>query len=216
VIVPLSAKTPEQLKQMANNLLESICGPRGDHGSNQLSAAAIDLTSLAYTLQTGREAMEERLAFVVESIDQLLQRLRSWVSGGKSVEDTYRGTVGRLNEELAIIAHDEDMQEAVARWMLRGKLPKLAELWVRGLTFDWNTLHGDLKPRRMSLPVYPFAGERHWIDGTASNQQSVRPTGRNMRESTTSRLRAVEDVLNRIDAGTLERKQAVALLNKVV
>jgi len=31
------------------------------------------------------------------------------------------------------------------------------ELWVKGLVFDWNRLYGDNKPKRISLPTYPFA-----------------------------------------------------------
>ena len=32
-----------------------------------------------------------------------------------------------------------------------------------GLSFDWNQLYGDSKPRRISLPTYPFARERYWV-----------------------------------------------------
>ncbi|MCP5005806.1 MAG: hypothetical protein GY941_17995, partial [Planctomycetes bacterium] len=35
----------------------------------------VDLQSLAYTLQTGREAMEERLGFIVTSIQELEEKL---------------------------------------------------------------------------------------------------------------------------------------------
>ena len=35
----------------------------------------IDLVSMAYTLQAGREAMEERLGFVVSSVEQLAEKL---------------------------------------------------------------------------------------------------------------------------------------------
>jgi polyketide synthase PksL len=38
---------------------------------------------------------------------------------------------------------------------------------VNGLDFDWSKLHGDEKPRRLSLPTYPFARERYWIEMTA-------------------------------------------------
>ena len=36
-------------------------------------------------------------------------------------------------------------------------------LWVKGLVFDWNRLYGENKPRRISLPTYPFARERYWV-----------------------------------------------------
>jgi len=34
---------------------------------------------------------------------------------------------------------------------------------VNGLSFDWERLYGQSKPRRISLPAYPFARERFWI-----------------------------------------------------
>jgi acyl transferase domain-containing protein/acyl carrier protein len=34
---------------------------------------------------------------------------------------------------------------------------------VKGLVFDWNRLYGKRKPKRISLPTYPFAREHCWI-----------------------------------------------------
>ncbi|WP_162150828.1 non-ribosomal peptide synthetase [Methylosinus trichosporium] len=38
----------------------------------------------------------------------------------------------------------------------------LARLWRAGASFDWRALGESF--RTVSLPLYPFAGERHWID----------------------------------------------------
>jgi acyl transferase domain-containing protein len=48
------------------------------------------------------------------------------------------------------------------------KLSKLLGLWVRGVDIDWNKLYGEARPQRMSLPTYPFAKERYWIDTAAA------------------------------------------------
>ncbi len=53
VIVPLSAKTTTQLEQKARDLLTFIGA----------QAEALDLSTLAYTLQVGREALDERLGW---------------------------------------------------------------------------------------------------------------------------------------------------------
>jgi polyketide synthase PksN len=42
-------------------------------------------------------------------------------------------------------------------------LSKLVELWITGVLVDWNRLYTS-KPRRISLPTYPFANERYWVD----------------------------------------------------
>jgi polyketide synthase PksN len=55
----------------------------------------IDLVAMAYTLQVGREAMEERVGFVVHSVEQLAERLQAYVDGEDDIEDTYREPVNR-------------------------------------------------------------------------------------------------------------------------
>ncbi|KUI38202.1 polyketide synthase [Mycobacterium sp. IS-1496] len=39
----------------------------------------------------------------------------------------------------------------------------LGQLWAAGVEVDWSRLSGQ-PPRRVTLPGYPFARERHWID----------------------------------------------------
>ena len=51
-------------------------------------------------------------------------------------------------------------------WVQKKKLKKVVDLWVKGLSFDWNLLYPDIKPQRISLPTYPFARERYWIPET--------------------------------------------------
>src|SRR5260370_23386428 len=47
--------------------------------------------------------------------------------------------------------------------MEQGRLETLLELWVKGMQLDWERLYGEAKPRRISLPTYPFARERYWV-----------------------------------------------------
>jgi polyketide synthase PksN len=61
------------------------------------------------------------------------------------------------------LATDDEMREAVDKWIQRGKYEKLLDLWVKGLDFDWTKLHGAVRPRRISLPAYPFAKESYWF-----------------------------------------------------
>ncbi|MBJ8193986.1 hypothetical protein JDS79_45640, partial [Bacillus cereus] len=65
-IVVLSAKSEGQLLEQAQLLLAAI----GEHPFTDSS-----LVDIAYTLQVGREAMEERLAFVVGSLRELEEKL---------------------------------------------------------------------------------------------------------------------------------------------
>src|SRR5579864_9286101 len=44
-----------------------------------------------------------------------------------------------------------------------GTYEKLLQGWVKGLKIEWRHLYGGYLPRRISLPTYPFARERHWF-----------------------------------------------------
>ena len=90
--------------------------------------------------------------------------MEQYLAGGEG--EFYRGEVKRNKETLALFTADEELQEAVAKWMARGKYEKLLELWVKGLAFDWERLYVDTKPQRISLPTYPFARERYWVPET--------------------------------------------------
>ncbi|MDC8758420.1 SDR family NAD(P)-dependent oxidoreductase [Janthinobacterium fluminis] len=153
-LVLLSAKNAERLQAQAQQLLAAI--EANGWGDDRLA-------ELAYTLQVGREAMEERLALVVDSMAQLKERLAAFVAGQSGIADLFRGQVKRNKEALAVFGADEDMARAIEAWIAKGKLHKLVDLWVKGLAFDWSKLYGEQKPIRMSLPTYPFARERYWV-----------------------------------------------------
>ncbi|AOY76261.1 SDR family NAD(P)-dependent oxidoreductase [Clostridium formicaceticum] len=156
-IIVLSAKNEERLQEQAQQLLKAI---------QEQQFKDNDLADMAYTLQIGREAMEERLAIIVASIKELEEKLDDFAKGQENIEDLYRGQVKRNKETLAVFAMDEEMQEAIEKWIQRRKYAKLLDLWVKGLVFDWNKLYGDVKPNRISLPTYPFVRERYWIPET--------------------------------------------------
>ncbi|WP_108807996.1 SDR family NAD(P)-dependent oxidoreductase [Aquimarina spinulae] len=159
-IVPLSAKSEEQLKQKASDLLKFIKEEKGE----------LDLVDMAYTLQVGREAMEERLGFMVRDIDQLTEKLRAYSEGEDSIRGVYLGQVKRNKEGLQIISNDDEMKETIVdNYISQKKLSKLLDLWVKGLELDWNKLYGDHKPKRINLPLYPFARERYWIEKTVDS-----------------------------------------------
>ena len=38
------------------------------------------------------------------------------------------------------------------------------QLWIAGLSIDWNALHAGEEPHRVPLPTYPFERQRYWIE----------------------------------------------------
>jgi len=160
--IVLSAKTAEQLKENATHLL------------NELTVQSEEnLTSVAYTLQLGRDAMEERLAIIVTSIDELKNKLTAYLKGGKHIEYLYRGQVKRSLETWDVFSSDEDMKNVIDGWLEKAKYPKLLDLWVKGMSVDWSKLYGASKPGRISLPTYSFAKERYWLSKPGNERSSI-------------------------------------------
>ncbi|WP_240351255.1 SDR family NAD(P)-dependent oxidoreductase [Streptomyces olivoreticuli] len=148
-LIPLSARTSEQLHERARDLLaylEKTDGPAGLH-------------SIAWTLQTGRVAMAERVGWVVASHGELADRLREFLAGdGRAVG----GSRGRVAHDGGPTAHPPvpDVRPGATA---DGDLTSLLARWSEGAAVDWRALHGARPPKRAHLPVYPFAYERHWI-----------------------------------------------------
>lgn len=152
----LSGKTDERLKEQAEQLLYAV---------NEGRFSKDKLFDIAYTLQLGREAMEERLAFTAGSIEELKQKLLAFIEGRSETNDIYRGQARRNKDAMTVFDTDEDLKAVIETWINKKKFSKILELWVKGLNFDWNRLYTEYKPRRISLPTYPFARERFWIPG---------------------------------------------------
>ncbi|MCZ8521617.1 SDR family NAD(P)-dependent oxidoreductase [Paenibacillus caseinilyticus] len=159
----LSARDGERLREQAERLLKWA------------SSGALPpdrLVDAAFTLQVGREAMEERLALTAISVEELREKLTAYLEGREEVDGLYRDGVKRNKETLALFAQDEDMARTVESWVAKGKFAKLLDLWVKGFPVDWTRLYGGEEPRRMRLPVYPFARERYWVPGTPESSRA--------------------------------------------
>jgi acyl transferase domain-containing protein len=122
-IIPLSARTAEQLKQKARDLLVFLRNER----------VSPDLIEVAYTLQVGRQAMEERLGLLVSSVEQLAEKLEAYVSGETEIKDVYQGQVKRNKEALSLLNADFDLKQTIDKWIAGSRLAKLLELWVKGM-----------------------------------------------------------------------------------
>lgn len=164
--IVLSAKNQDRLNAYARLMLAYI------------KKYEIDLADFAYTLQVGRDAMTERLGFVVTSAGQLAEELQAYVDG-KDIENAYQGRVSRKKDGSSIIGltGDGQSQESIIeKWFAGKNLSRLLDAWVKGLDLDWSKLYGTIKPKRISLPTYPFARERYWIN-TAGSGQIAKPGG---------------------------------------
>ena len=164
-LIVLSAKNQDSLNAQAKNLYDFLL--------SHSDSASENLPDLAYTLQVGREAMDERVGLIINSQEGLEGKLKDFLDGKEHIEDLYRGQVKQSKDTLAVFTADEDLQRTIDTWIRKGKYHKLLGLWVKGLIVDWNKLYGANKPQRMSLPTYPFAKERYWINGISDLRYQI-------------------------------------------
>ncbi|MDJ1631499.1 ketoacyl-synthetase C-terminal extension domain-containing protein [Bacillus velezensis] len=115
----LSAKNEKRLKEQAKQLKRALTEKRYDQSS---------LVSMAYTLQIGRDAMEERLAVIAGSAEELQEKLSQFITGDNA--DLYRGRIDKGT--LQMLTEDEEIQEAVEKWMARGKYAKRLNYGSKG------------------------------------------------------------------------------------
>jgi amino acid adenylation domain-containing protein len=52
-------------------------------------------------------------------------------------------------------------------------LHALGQLWTYGINPEWPRLYGDEKPRRVSLPLYPFERKRFWLEAREAQPQAA-------------------------------------------
>ncbi|MEH7663618.1 SDR family NAD(P)-dependent oxidoreductase, partial [Bacillus velezensis] len=151
-IIVLSAKSSERLTEKAKQLRDAIREKR---------YSGSDLMSIAFTLQTGRVPMEERLGFIVHSLHELEEKLNGFIAGQNSA-GLHRDGTEENKRMLAVFSADDDLEAIIDAWISKLKNAKRRELWVLGLDIAWAKLSGDRPPARISLPAYPFAKERFW------------------------------------------------------
>ncbi len=157
----LSAKTTSALLSRAHALRDTL-----------VAQPRINLSSVAYTLKIGREHLEHRLAFIAKSVEDLIEQLDSFVDNEtKLIEGAYCSEDDASSHILQRFAKEAAFQGMLQQWFDENQYDKLAELWTQGTTISWNTLSESSPQQRVSLPTYPFEGDRHWLnnDGLIQN-----------------------------------------------
>ncbi len=132
VLLPLSARTEASLSGYAKALSEFL-------------SPDLNLADVAYTLQTGREAMEQRAIFLAASVNEFIEQLRVFQADGERV---WIGQAKRRASNGPMIGERD--------------LCRVAMAWSEGADIDWTRFYRDATPRRIRLPAYRFARERYW------------------------------------------------------
>ncbi|AUX33060.1 MULTISPECIES: SDR family NAD(P)-dependent oxidoreductase [Sorangium] len=147
-LIVLSARTPEALRQAAENLaafLEEDLPRERDGGDGAT------LRDISYTLMVGREAMSERLAVVATTKRELADSLRAFLHGSSDRSNYVRGKAdARIRNGEPPVRPSGDLRPLAAWWCLGGEV-------------EWDAMISGGNVKRISLPTYPFAKERYWL-----------------------------------------------------
>lgn len=150
-IAVLSAETQQQLNRLASQLLNDI---------KMKGYSDDDLDKICYTLQLGREHMKFRLALIVTSIKDLIQKISIFLEDKDNFPDIFWG-----ESNTYLSNNGEELENFIKSLVEHGKYSSIADLWVRGGNIDWSILYENVEEALsfISLPTYPFEKERYWI-----------------------------------------------------
>ncbi len=185
VLIFLSAKTKERLKEYAANLARFL-------KARENNTDEAYLASVAYTLQAGREAMEYRLAMTVLSLDELIEKLNGYVDANEMDGQFFTGSVSGENSRVSILVDGEEGRSYLQSLIENRRFDKLAQLWVCGVDVDWKSMYGNVHPPVTSIPGYPFAKGRYWVQppsGCKKSEDSISPKLHPLIHTNTSTLR---------------------------
>lgn len=145
----------------------------------------MDIKSTCYTASTGRGHYNIRMAFIVESMEELKEKIRE-IKNSKipyiSIKDIYfcehkivsdsklnKASGDITDEEKRALDHSakdtvskilcsNDRQTYISRFV------ELCNLYVKGAEVEWERMYQASVYKKERLPVYPFEKQRHWID----------------------------------------------------
>jgi len=203
----LSARNVDRLREYARLLagwIRENYGLDGKSGAPNGSGREVPgLGDVAFTLQVGREEMDERLALVASSVGDLCRKLETWLESGDT-PGVFRGRTKSGNARPVPGDGRQSGPITLPPATDSSGLERVAARWVEGAAIDWDSAPGKNRGLRGSLPTYPFARQRHWFPDlkapSAVDEQSERER--------------LSWILDQVAADQLTMEQAGELINQ--
>jgi len=171
-LIVISARRAEQLRAQADQLVQHCA-----------ANPTLDLGDTSFTLLMGRKHFEHRLACVVRSAQELAVLLTTWLDTGATSQVFVSPPDAEAHpEQLALRRYGEQCIEDCGQGgpddAYLERLSTLADLYCRGYALSFGRLFAEGGYARLSLPVYPLARDRYWIDASppSAAASSARPT----------------------------------------
>ncbi len=145
-LIVLSAKSESSLRDACSNMRNTIQKMIENSQNNEHAL----LRAISYTLLTGREPMNVRIAFVANNLQEIVQNISFFLEGNKE-----KVHFQKLEDEINTKEMDHNI-----------KIEEIAKLWVQGYSISKNltdTLFEEAH-ERISLPGYAFDKKSYWIE----------------------------------------------------
>ncbi|XLS29195.1 beta-ketoacyl synthase N-terminal-like domain-containing protein [Flavobacteriaceae bacterium M23B6Z8] len=145
---------------------------------------ASQFLNIVYTSQIGREALEERLVIICNSLEELIEKLEKARNGverkNTSLEKDgiFFGSAQKANENpLNGIFTDDMAQMLIEQTSQKDRWEKLAKLWITGLEVPWKSIWNEIQVHPISLPLYPFYETRYWVEISGEKKPLINLNG---------------------------------------
>ena len=201
VLIVLSAKTKDRLRDMVKNFKAYITSPHAPR--------PLPLHEVAYTLQVGREAIKHRLAVLVTSRQELINKLKIFLSRSLADFQDNKILTGTIKKSGSKNTTDSKQQkheaEREVQEALREKnLKKLGLLWVQGHKVPWQKLYQGRAVKKTSLPPYPFRKTTYGLGPQEVNSKQA--------ERQQQQLHKDKDISKQISTGD----RVIQLISKIL
>lgn len=148
-LIPLSARNKSSLDVYILNIINWL---------KAQETGTVNLASIAYTLQMGREAMDERIIVLVSNIHELIDQLTNYLNG--NINKVHYGK--KEKNDINALMNLEEGYSFLKNLVEKKRFDEISKLWVIGVEINWDLFYTNF-PVRISLPTYPFERMRCWI-----------------------------------------------------
>ncbi|EJL22783.1 edeine biosynthesis hybrid PKS-NRPS EdeI [Brevibacillus sp. BC25] len=159
-LITLSAKTSESLWDLLEKYQAFLSAP-SEHS----------LLDICATANMGRGHYRHRLAFLINSKEDFLHKIHR-LCAGERMEDgaplvdgnqVFYGVLNSRGESSLPISMQIDSSNPV----------EMAKQYVRGVTINWLEYYRPVKWKKVPLPTYSFAKNRHWVQSDQPANDTV-------------------------------------------
>lgn len=151
--------THPTLEALSHYLYNQI-KPKQKESINQESLL---LDDLEYTLQVGREHMQQRLSIIAEDKDSLMDALTQYINGNTDGRFVREGNIEDFADKFDAILHSDLIEHQREKLVEEWNVEQISELWIVGGALDFSAYYETHKRQRISLPTYPFEKMRCWV-----------------------------------------------------